>query len=283
MPDLPLGAVIAFGFETWNVQDEIALLRSFGVGRVQIYRNYVKAPPAADIRRTLEEAGLAIDSLHGYFGHEKYPGPPCDLSSADDALRGASLEIMRGEARFAAALGCRDVIVHPVGPGVTESDPWREASLAASAAALNEIARDAGVRFLIENMPPPMFGRNGAMLCRIARNVDSPHLALTYDVGHAMLAGDPLGILRAMGPRLGSVHLHDNGCAEDDHQIPGMGSVPFEDVARTLAEVGFAGTFLLELYRKTDEVRRNMTPERLAFIERLRAIASGRTPPHTPA
>lgn len=55
-----------------------------------------------------------------------------------------------------------------------------------------------------------------------------------------------------------------------------MGTVPFEDVARTLAEIGFPGTFMLEIYRDTDEVRRDLTPDRLAFIRHLQQVASGR-------
>ena len=45
--------------------------------------------------------------------------------------------------------------------------------------------------------------------------------------------------------------------------------------ANPWAEVGFSGTFMLEVYRPTDEVRRDLTPERLAFIDRLRRLASG--------
>jgi len=275
MPTLPLGAVIAFDFKSWDIRDEIALLRDVGIGRVQIYRNYVQGHDPGDIRETLDNAGFVIDSLHGYFSHENFEGPPCDLSAADADLRNKSIEIMRGEARFARALGCRDIIVHPVGPGKTEEDPWRSAAIQESAAALAGIAAEFGVRFLVENMPPTMFGRDAAMLRRIVDAVGSPGLGLAYDSGHAMLAKDPVGIIKAMGPRLWGVHLHDNRGTEDDHILPGMGVIPFEDVGRALAAVKFAGTFLIEVYRSTAEVRRDLTPERFAHILRLRRIASG--------
>jgi sugar phosphate isomerase/epimerase len=54
-----------------------------------------------------------------------------------------------------------------------------------------------------------------------------------------------------------------------------MGTLPFEAIARTLAEVGYAGSFTIEVYRPTEEVRRDLTPARLAHIEKLRRIASG--------
>jgi len=276
MPDLPLGAVIAFDFEKWDVQEEIDLVRGARIRRVQVYRNWSRATPAADIRRVLADAGLLADSLHAYIELEMLNGPAFDLSAEDPATRASALEIARRETDFAHGLGCRDIVVHPVGPGETQDDPFRRKTLASSAEALARIAEGADVRFLLENMPPPMFGHDAPMLRRIVDGVDSPHLGLAYDSGHANVAGRPVQTIRDMGPRLWGVHLHDNDGAEDDHRLPGMGAVPFEDVARTLAEVGFAGTFMLEIYRDTWEVRRDLTPDRLAHIEHLRRLASGR-------
>ena len=274
MHDLPLGSVIAFDFKTWDIREEIALLQDVGIRRVQIYRNYKQGISAEEVLRTLTAAGLTPDSLHGYFSLEGFEGPPCDLSSSDAALRQASLAIMQGEARYARTLGCRDIIIHPVPSGDTLNDAFREATLTESALVLAEIGREHDVRFLIENMPPPMFGR-AAGLRRVADAAASPHVGLTYDSGHATLAGDPIGAIHAMGPRLWGVHIHDTYGTKDDHLIPGMGVVPFDDVARALAAVGYSGTFILEVYRTTAEVRRDLTPERLAFIETLRRKASG--------
>jgi sugar phosphate isomerase/epimerase len=278
MPDLPLGAVIAFDFQAWDMRDEIALLDAAGVGRVQVYRNYVQGITAAAVRETLEQAGLVVDSLHGYFQADDLPGPPCDLSAADRSLREASLGLMRLEAEFARTLGCRDIVVHPVGVESRMTDAWREAALAEACRGLDRLGGEFGVRFLIENMPPPFFGSDALPLRRTVDALASPHVGLAYDSGHAMLAGDPVGVVRLMGPRLWGVHLHDNRGKQDDHLIAGMGVIPFEDVARALAEVGYGGTFLIEVYRPTAEVRRDLTPERLAFIERLRRLASGQSP-----
>jgi len=275
MHDLPLGAVIAFDFKTWDVREEIALLQEVGIRRVQIYRNYKQGIAAEEVRRTLAAAGLVPDSLHGYFSLEGFEGPPCDLSSADEALRRASLEIMEGEVRYARTLGCRDIVVHPVPSGDTQNDAFRIGTLTASARRLAEIGRRHDVRFLIENMPPPMFGR-AAALRQVADAAASPHVGLAYDSGHATLAGDGIGAIHAMGPRLWGVHIHDTRGTEDDHLIPGMGVIPFDEVARALAAVRYSGTFILEVYRTTAEVRRDLTPERLAFIETLRRKASGR-------
>lgn len=276
MRDLPLGAVIAFDFESWNIRDEIALLGRAGIRRVQIYRNYIQGITAAHVRETLDAAGLVVDSLHGYFSLDKIPGPPCDLSSPDPAARAAALEIMRGEADFARALGCRDIVIHPVCGGNTEADPGRRTALEESTRALAALAGERQVRFLIENMPPPMFGRDAKMLRQIVDEFGGPHVGLNYDAGHAYLAGDAVGTVLEMGPRLWGIHMHDTRGKEDDHILPGMGVIPFDDVARAVSATGFDGTFIVEVYRPTEEVQRDLTDERLAHIHRLRRMASGR-------
>lgn len=275
MPDLPLGAVVAFEFEKWNADEEIALVHDAGAGLVQVYRNYPKGVTAEHIRGVLDGAGLVADSLHAYIDIEMFDGPPFDLSAEDASARNDALDIARREADYARTLGCRDIVVHPVGPGDTRDDAFRPANLAASAERLARIAEAADVRFLLENMPPSMFGHDARLLRRLVDAVDSPHLGLAYDSGHAHIAKDPVGTVHAMGPRLWGVHLHDNDGAEDGHYLPGMGTLPFEDVARALAQIGFANTFMIEVYRDTWEVRRDLTPERLGHIHHLRRLASG--------
>jgi len=275
MPDLPLGAVLAFDFDKWDVQEEIEIVRGAGIRRVQVYRNWLAGTPAEQIRQRLQDAGLVADSLHAYIELEMFEGPAFDLSAGDAKARQAALDLARRETEFARALGCRDVVVHPAGPGETEGDAFRAESFRTSAEHLARMAEPAEVRFLVENMPPPMFGQDAVLLRRIVDGIDSPHLGLAYDSGHAHVAGRAVAIVHDMGPRLWGVHLHDNDGTEDDHLLPGMGTLPFEDVASALAEVGFTGTFTLEIYRDTWEVRRDLTVERLAHIEHLRRRASG--------
>ena len=275
MPDLPLGAVIAFDFEKWDVDEEIAIVHGAGVVRTQVYRNYVHGVTAQRIRQILDEANLVADSMHGYIELEMLGGPHFDLSAKAPKARRAALEIVRGEAEYAHVLGCRDIIVHPVGPGCTRDDAFRPDALAESAEHVARLGEEADVRFLLENMPPPMFGTDAEVLRAIVDEADSPALGLVYDSGHASLAGRTVETVRQMGPRLWGVHMHDNGGKEDDHFLPGMGVVALEDAARALAEVKFGGTFMLEIYRETSEVRRDLTPERLAYIQRLCRIASG--------
>ena len=99
--------------------------------------------------------------------------------------------------------------------------------------------------------------------------IDSPHLGVCLDVGHAYLAApfwpdpDYLDGVRAAAPWIRHVHLHDNYGRLDDvstsladrlvfgeadcHLPPGWGEVPLREVLGILAEAGYAGWLTLEM------------------------------------
>jgi sugar phosphate isomerase/epimerase len=53
--------------------------------------------------------------------------------------------------------------------------------------------------------------------------------------------------VRVSGPRLIHVHASDNHAEEDDHLVPGKGSIPWGRVFGALREVEYGGPFTVEL------------------------------------
>lgn len=69
------------------------------------------------------------------------------------------------------------------------------------------------------------------------------------DIGHAEMRGlgtSAVEMIRALGPRLQALHLHDNDFHKDSHQIPGSMSIDFEAVMGALKEIGYKGELTLE-------------------------------------
>ncbi len=196
------------------------------------------SPPTTSARRSAA-AGLVIDSLHGYFQLEEDSRPRVRPSS--ERRRAAAAGVARHHGRRGRVRPGPGLPRHHRPPRAAGRDRARAVPPRGLRGEPPHPGRHRPARrmcgILIENMPPPMFGRDVALVRRMVDEIASPHLGQCYDSGHAMLAHDPLGTIRAMGPRLWGVHLHDNDGQEDDHRLPGMGIVPFEDVARTLAEV----------------------------------------------
>ncbi len=80
------------------------------------------------------------------------------------------------------------------------------------------------------------------------------------DIGHAEMRGSDtcaVEMIRALGPRLQALHIHDNDHWHDLHQIPGSLAIDFAPIVRALKEINYGGYFTLEadqyLWDRTEE------------------------------
>ena len=82
--------------------------------------------------------------------------------------------------------------------------------------------------------------------------VDDPWLVACLDIGHAQMRGSGEGAVRmihALGRRLRALHIHDNDCHHDCHQIPFSMRIDYGPIVEALKTVGYPGWFTLEAYR----------------------------------
>jgi sugar phosphate isomerase/epimerase len=95
-------------------------------------------------------------------------------------------------------------------------------------------AEDCGVFLGVENMPhfPILCARTCDEVERIIREVNSPRVGFTFDVGHAHISGDLTGFLH-LKDFIEVVHLHDNFGDQDTHLALGEGTIPL-DIIRNL-------------------------------------------------
>lgn len=69
------------------------------------------------------------------------------------------------------------------------------------------------------------------------------------DIGHAQMRGVGTSapeMIRALGPRLKALHIHDNDKWHDSHAIPFSMSIDFGAVAQALKDVQHTGYLTLE-------------------------------------
>lgn len=79
--------------------------------------------------------------------------------------------------------------------------------------------------------------------------VNDEFFTACLDIGHAEMFG--LGtnapeMIRLLGKRLESLHIHDNDCKRDLHQIPFAGSINWNEVVKALKDIDYKGEFTLE-------------------------------------
>jgi len=79
--------------------------------------------------------------------------------------------------------------------------------------------------------------------------VNDEYLVACLDLGHAEMEGlntsAPISI-KALGPRLQALHIHDNDRHHDSHQIPFSMDIDFEAIIKALKEINYQGDLTLE-------------------------------------
>ena len=118
-----------------------------------------------------------------------------------------------------------------------------------------ELAEKNGVGIAFENQLPFLKRQLAQRYCShyedLIEFVDSfadPMVGICWDTGHANQSDfDQYRALTAVGHRLKALHLHDNHYGnKDEHLLPFMGEVKWEDVIRALVDIGYDGTLNYE-------------------------------------
>src|SRR5438552_8124384 len=234
-----------------DVAQEMAWMAEMGLDFIDLSLE----PPAAatwrvDGARLRDQ--LATHGL-GVVGHTAYYLP---IGSAfEEVRRGAVAELRRCLEVF-AQVGARWMNVHPDAYAPMHDRPFAIERNVQSLRELLEVARRVGVGLMIENLPGD-FNTPG----QLADLFDPlPELGLHLDIGHANLRVDynmTESILKAHGPRLRHVHLHDNKGGTADLHLPlGGGTLDVAKHVRALKAAGYDGTITLEVFTPDREYLR---------------------------
>ncbi len=99
--------------------------------------------------------------------------------------------------------------------------------------------------------------------------VADPYLVACLDLGHAEMRGSGSGaanMIRALGPRLQALHIHDNDLREDLHQVPFTMQIDFGPIVEALREVGYSGYLTLEASDYLPALTAGEVPQGLRFM-----------------
>lgn len=78
-------------------------------------------------------------------------------------------------------------------------------------------------------------------------SINSERLGFCYDSGHENCYSKGTDLFVKYGSKLKALHLHDNDGSDDQHMLPGEGSVDWETFALKLCRIGYSGNITLEV------------------------------------
>ena len=204
----------------------------------------------------MEDLSLHLNSLHIHLEiFDDY-----DLATLDATQRDKTLIAYRQAVDAMEVLGGGILVTHHI--QIPEPDePLHAEKRAAFLDNLNTVAEYAAPRevsFAIENVPRG-YTRDPARLVGLMDDLGAPNVGVVIDTGHRNIGGDPVEALRTIGKHLITLHLHDNRGAQDEHLLPGRGTVDWTGVVGALDEIEYPGVFMYELSRSQDlkEIRPN--------------------------
>ncbi|MBR7111059.1 MAG: sugar phosphate isomerase/epimerase [Clostridia bacterium] len=97
--------------------------------------------------------------------------------------------------------------------------------------------------------------------------INHPNFTACMDIGHAEMSnceGAPT-IIRALGDKIGCLHVHDTDLVNDNHTMPFVGKINWVEVTKALKEVGYKGCFTYE----ADAFLKNFPDELMSDCLRL--------------
>lgn len=272
---------------TWQITHPSPLLGSDPIGSAEqmaalgVREVEVFLPFPAQMGSDSLDTATALAAAYGEIGinavsvHAPFGPPDADLSAAGPLPRFASLYTHRIALDVACVLGARLLVIHAghqVKP-VERAEAERRA--AAGAAQLLAEAERRGVMLAVENLPPGYAYSDARSLARLIDDLNHPLLGACLDTGHAHMQGLVVEAARQLGRRIVAMHAHDNAGTEDQHLMPGRGTVPWSELGQALSDVGFAGPILLETRLPDGYTATRMADELAALLGPCARESSG--------
>ena len=202
---------------------------------------------AREIRKTLDRYGLSCSQAHAPFDFLY------GMKQEDSCFEYLSI---RRAIEACGIIGIDHVVVHgvrvPEPPCSRRNLEYNEAYYRS----FEPLCREFGVKIAVENLSGAFTYPD--LLNEMIRKLDSPYFIALVDVGHAWLRGgiQPGAFIRQMDPGIvKGLHIQDTHGADlgiDEHLVPYLANIDFEDLIKALKEYGYDGDFTMETPRFLD-------------------------------
>ena len=239
------GRIQAFPWDHWREELAIAQRHGFSLMEWTLDEERLHENPLMtragreEILRVTAAHGITIASLTGdcFMQTPFYKAPAAE--------RGRFLEELGEIVEACAELGIRFIVVPLVDSGRIEN-PLQEENLRAGLETVAPALKQACMKIIFESDFP------AEKLRAFISVYPKQTFGINYDIGNsASLGYDPVEEIRTYGAWIDNVHVKDR--RHGGTTVPlGTGDAKFPEVFRTLADVGYAGNYILQTARAAD-------------------------------
>ena len=236
-----------------SMEQKLAKAAEAGIQSVELVSEYVSWSDAEveKYKRLAQSYGLTMDALLSQTDWVHRP-----VTMVNPAHREAFLKDVRDATEWAKKLNVPQVIVLSGNeqPGMTRDA--QHASMVEGGKRAAEIARDADVKLILENLNSRVnhkgyFLTSAKEALQVVKEVDSPHFRFLSDIYHEHVQnGNVIPAIREAVPYVSVFHVADAPGRHD----PGTGEMKWDDIYRAIGSSEYAGYIALEYEPKGDEV-----------------------------
>jgi sugar phosphate isomerase/epimerase len=222
------------------------------------------------VARIAEQTGILPWSFHLPF----YYLPHAIIDVTDEDGRKEAVAFQSEQIRRASDAGFRHIVVHPSSEPI--SDAVRAQHFFASKKSLEELSKvcnSVGVVMAVENLPRTCLANTSKELLSLIDGLDG--VGICFDVNHLLIEKHD-AFLRAIAPKLVTLHLSDYDFVDERHWLPGEGKMDWNAFIKGLESVGYDGPLMYEVNRKaTSTIARERAVSPSEFAQNAHEMING--------
>ena len=214
------------GFDAWDFDLTPLAELEWGTWKLMSSDHPLRSDNYLEYARRMKRIGLN----NGIKCNQSHAPFPTEFKVVSDMLKRAI--------ECTAEAGGEICVIHPItNAGCNENKEMYLKFL--------EFAKGYGVRIATENMDD-WYAKD---FLSILNAVGDEYFVGCLDIGHAEMKGEgdsAVSIIKALGPHLQALHIHDNDLHSDIHQIPLSMAIDYGPIVHALKEINYNGYFTLE-------------------------------------
>lgn len=258
-------------------RDHLVEIAAHGFDAVEVFAvkshfDYRDRRAAIALAEWLDDTRLKLHSMHAPIARDYVGGSWTDnlsLAATDETRRRAAVDETLATLDVAAAVRYSVLVLHCGVPEPYGSAADNHAgSLVRSLEELAPVAQRYGVQLAVEIIPNAI--STAAALVELVESDLDAELGICMDVGHARLMGDVVDAIETCSGHLVTTHLHDNRGRNDDHLIPGKGSIDWDATLLAFQKIGYDGAWMFELATAVE--RRPVLEQAVKARERFQTL-----------
>ncbi len=233
--------------------------------------DYTSREHVSELAEWFDENELEPFSMHAPLFPDREMGragaPAVNVLHPEKSRRIDGMDEIKRALETAEHLHFKNLVVH-LGE---KTDTWSPRALEYAETALEHLgafARPLGVRMLVENLLNEPTTPEHLMLILEMGHLNQAGLCL--DLGHAHMTEGVAQAMTTMGPRIASVHAHDNHGLKDEHLWPGEGTIDWPATLSGLKALKNPPALVLELDSRFGEPHHGLEERIREAFEKLR-------------